>query len=846
MSKSHSNKPKTDKQSTTETFEHKQPLIQKSSLIKKKELKPEDLRWKCDPNIFEFDSTEELKPIEGILGQERALRAIRLGVDLRAPGYNIYIAGLSGTGKATTVKKMLETIGSNCPQLNDYAYVNNFKDPDRPILLMFICGKAKQFKQDLSHAINMLKERIPQTLESESYTNMKKKLLNDYHQKEQQLINAFNEKLGKEHFSLGQIKEGEFARPEIFPIIDEKPVPMYQLEEKIQEGKISKEDTEEIIKKYNEHQEELHSIIKKGLRISQEFQEKLAELERNSSEIVVDSLIANLKEKYNDLKIVDYLNQVEESILQNIQVFKGIKPEGAANPAGFQIDYFKEYEVNIILDNSETKECPVLVETSPTYINIFGTIEKLSDGSGGWYSDFTRIKAGSLLRANGGYLVLNVLHLFEEPGVWRTLKRVLMYRKLEIQDTHNVYLFAPSILKPEPINIDTKVILIGSQNIYSLLSQFEYDFKKIFKVKADFDYEIKRSDKVLIEYARVIKKLIKEEELCEFDRSAIAQLIEIAAKFAGQKNKLSTRFSKIADLAREANFWALDDGFKVVTEVHVQKAYKYAMDRHGLLEEKISDMIDEETLLIDTEGERVGQINGLAVYGADFYSFGRPTRITATVSLGNGSIINVEREAGMSGRHYNKGVLIISGYFRETFGQEIPLSFNANLVFEQSYGMVEGDSASCSEIFALLSVLANLPIKQSIAVTGSLNQKGDVQPIGGVNEKIEGFYDVCLSRGLNNKQGVIIPVQNVKELMLREDVIDAVKEGKFHIYAIEHVEEGIEILTGIKAGQKLKEGFEPGSVFDLVEKKIKDLYAKSKVSRITNNNRQLKIKKKKK
>jgi ATP-dependent Lon protease len=350
----------------------------------------------------------------------------------------------------------------------------------------------------------------------------------------------------------------------------------------------------------------------------------------------------------------------------------------------------------------------------------------------------------------------------------------------------------------------------------------------MFKVKADFDYEMKRSDKVLVEYARVIKKLIKEEHLKEFDKTAIAQLLEIAALFAGQQKKLTTRFSKIADIAREANFWANDDGFDIVNAAHVQKAYKNAKDRHGMLESKISEMYDDGTFLMDTTGERVGQINGLAVYAADFYSFGRPTRITATVSLGSGNIINVEREAGMSGRHYNKGVLIISGYFKETFGQDIPLTFNANLVFEQSYGTVDGDSASCAEIFALLSTLSGLPIKQSIAVTGSLNQKGDVQPIGGVNEKVEGFFQVCKSDGLTGTQGVVIPEQNVKELMLSEELIKAVKEKQFHIYPITRIEEGIEIITGVKAGKRTPKGYEKDSVFFMVENKLKEMYEKSR------------------
>ena len=792
-------------------------------------LKPEDLRWKCNPDIFKFTSTVDLEPIEGILGQERALKALKIGVGLHSPGYNIYIAGLSGTGKATTVKKMLEQISSDCPPLKDYAYVNNFKDEDRPCLLIFPSGKAREFKQSFSSAINILRKRIPQALENEAYLHRKKQIIELYSQKEQALLEPFNEKLKNDHFTLGQTKIGEAARPDIIPIINEKPVPIYQLDELVQQNKISNDEVKNIIKKYNDYQEELHSIFKKGLKISQQFQEQLLKLEKEAAQVVVKGVIENLREKFSQEKVSYYLDQVEDHILDNIQIFKGLKPEGETTDSGLPIDYFKTYEVNVILDTSEFKDCPVVEETSPTYVNIFGTIERINDGRGGWYSDFTRIKAGSLLRANGGYLIINVNHLFEEPGVWHTLKRVLTYNKLEIQDLPSYFMPSTSILKPEPIDIDAKIILIGSQDIYSLLANYEYDFKKIFKIKADFDYEIKRNDKVLVEYARVIKKMIKEENLCEFDKNAIAYLIELGAKYIGNKNKLTTKFSYIADLAREANFWAIDDGFNVVSAAHVQKALNSAKERHGLLEAKITEMYKQDMYLIDTAGERIGQINGLAVYGGDFYAFGRPTRITATVSLGSGTIINVEREAGMSGKQYNKGVLIISGYFRETFGQDLPLSFNANLVFEQSYGTVDGDSASCAEIFALLSTLANLPIKQSLAVTGSLNQKGDVQPIGGVNEKIEGFYDICKMKGLNGTQGVVIPVQNVEELMLREDVIDSVRKGEFHIYPITRVEEGIEILTGVKAGEKTLKGYEKGTVFYYVEEKIKDLYAKSKM-----------------
>lgn len=796
--------------------------------LKHKELKPEELRWKCDPNILEFESTEDLNPIEGIIGQERALKAIRMGVDLRSPGYNIYIAGLSGSGKATTVKQMLEKISADCPRLYDYAYVNNFRDPDQPLLIKFNKGQAREFKQDLSSAIEVLKQRIPITLESELYLSRKKNIVDEYNQKEQELMEAFDKELRAIGFSLGQIKVGEQIRPDIIPLIDNKPIPVFQLEELITQNKLTKEAAQKIILDYNAQQPKLQIVFKKGLKISQEFQEKMQQLEKESAEVIVLGIFEGLKEKYNSNSALEHLNIVEENIIDNVQIFKGIKSEGEMTQEGLMINYFREYDLNIILDNSETNECPVIIETNPTFTNLFGTIEKVSDGKGNWFSDFTNIKSGSMLRANGGYLVLNVMHLFEEPGVWKSLKRILTYNKLEIQESPHHFSMSSTSLKPEPIDINTKVILIGSQMIYAYLSEREYDFKKMFKVKADFDYEINRNNKVIAEYAQVIKKLIKQEKLKEFDKTAIAELLEISAILAGRQNKLTLRFSQIADIAREASFWAADDGFNIVSAAHVEKAYQLARERHGMLEDKVTEMFENKTFLIDTEGERVGQINALAVYNADFYSFGRPTRITATVSLGSGTIINVEREAGMSGRHYNKGVLIISGYFRETFGQDQPLSFNANLVFEQSYGMVDGDSASCTEIFALLSTLSGLPIKQSLAVTGSLNQKGDVQPIGGVNEKIEGFFDICKLNGLTGNQGVIIPIQNVKDLMLRQDVIDAVRKGVFHIYPITRVEEGIEILTGTKAGNKTAKGYEVDSVFYKVENKIRDLFAKSR------------------
>ncbi|MGE5411670.1 MAG: AAA family ATPase [Clostridiales bacterium] len=806
------------------------------------ELQPAELKLRVDPDFFDFESTRNITPIHEIIGQERALKALKVGVELWAPGYNIFITGLSGTGKATTVKQMLEVIRPKCPVLKDYAYVNNFEDNDKPCLLVFPAGEASKFKHDMNGIIQYLQSKIPQALEAETYKNKRKKLLAEFSEKEQKLMNNFEEKLKKENFSLGQIKVGESSRPEVFPLVDNQPIIIQQLDEQVKQGKINKEKAIEISTKYALYQEELQSVFKKGLKLSQDYQEKLQSLEKNAVNVIVKGAISGLKDKYKLEAVAKFLNHAEEHILNTLDLFKGVRPKTDENEEGLIADYYKEYEVNIVLDNSSTKECPIIIETTPSYNNIFGTIEKFSDGHGGWYADFTKIKAGALLKANGGYLVLNAMDAFQEPGVWKALKRVLMYGKLEIQDFVSYYQFSPTILKPEPIDCRTKIIFIGSQYLYSLLSEYEDDFKKIFKIKADFDYEMNRSETSLIEYAGVIKKLVENEKLMEFDKSAIASIIEYASRYAGQKGKLTTRFSFVADLMREANFWAKDNGENCVCAYHVHQAYNSGKERHGLFESKISEMISEGSIMIDTQGERVGQVNGLAVYGSDYFSFGKPTRITATVSLGNGNIINVERESGLSGNTHNKGVLIIGGYFRETFGQKFPLSFSASLVFEQGYGLIDGDSASTAEICILLSTLSGIPIKQSLAVTGSVNQKGDIQPIGGVNEKIEGFFDACRMFGLNKKQGVIIPEQNVKDLMLRDDVIEAVQNKQFHIYPVTRVEEAIEILTGMKAGKLLKNGYyETDTVFGNVEKKLKEMYVKlrpiaKKNNGIVNNN----------
>ncbi len=792
-------------------------------------LLPEQLKLTCNPDEFKFDSTTSLEPLHGIVGQEHAVKALKVGVDIKGPGYNIFITGLSGTGKLSSVRKILTEFVKTKQKLYDYVYVYNFRDEDHPTLLVFPTGKGKKFKFDLENTIKFLQENIPQILDTEPFLTKRKNLVQKFGEKQKKLMEDFQKKLEKDNLTLGEIKVGDVARPELLAVIDNQVYYIQQLDELVEQKKITKRKANTLVKKYTEHQDELQSVFKESLKLAQNFNSFLSKLETKAVTDLVNVTFEQLKNKYKQKKVKKYLERAADSIFKNLEVFKHNPAVNANQPDKHALEVLKNYQVNLILDNSRTKKTPVIIETSPTYTNLFGLIEKYTDGSGIWYSDYTQIKAGSLLRANGGYIILKAYDVISEPGVWQTLKRVLLYGRLEIQDAAGRFQISPSVIKPEPIEINCKVILIGNNYTYSLLSNYEDDFSKIFKIKSEFDYEMPRTEQTLLEYARVIKNLVVKEKLMELDNSALAKIIEFGARFAGEKNKLTTRFAYISDLVREANFWAKDVGDQILTGVHVKRAYQAAIERHSLYESKLKEMIKEETILIETDGVKVGQINGLAVYGGEFYSFGKPSKITATVSLGNGNIINVEREAGLSGSSHNKGILIIAGYFREKFGKNIPLSFTANLVFEQSYGMIDGDSASVAEICALISSISGIPIKQHFAITGSINQKGEIQPIGGVNEKIEGFFDVCKEKGLTGKQGVIIPVQNVKDLMLKDEVIDAVENNLFSIYSISTVDEAIELLTGIKAGKLLKTNkYQANTVFGEVEKQLCEFRKKLK------------------
>ena len=797
------------------------------------EVPVEKLRWRCDPNSLPYETTDSIPPCSEIIGQERALEAVRIGLDINSIGYNIFVTGLAGTGRFTTIKTALERLDVKGRIPNDICYVNNFKNSDMPHMLLLPAGQGITFKKEMEMLIETLKKKIPLIFENETYLNKKKELVEGFRNRQAEMFREFEKKVNRGGFALVQVQTGPYSRPGIFPVVEGNPVNIEQLEAMVEEDKFSREDLEKKKEKQAELTEELETIFKETRKSEKGIKEQLSELDNEVISPVIRDSISDIKEKFNHEKIPRYLDEVQEDILANLHRFREKEEPAAPSLPGLILpqpaEQFTEYQVNVLVDNSETKGAPIIVETTPNYRNLFGTIERVVDRAGIWKTDFTHIKAGSFLRANGGYLIFNALDALTEPWVWPALKRTLKNQIIEIQTYDPFYFFSTSAMKPEPIECNTKVIMIGDTRMYYLLFNLDDDFKKIFKIKADFDSVMNKDQGTIHQYATFIRRICDEEKLKPFDRTGIAAVVEYGVEIAGKQKKLSTRFHLIADILREANYWALKDESPVATEKHVDQAIEKKINRLNLFEEKLQEMIEDGTIMIDSEGLVVGQVNGLSVYDLGDYSFGKPSRITVKTSLGKAGIINIEREAEMSGPIHNKGVYILSGYLRDRYAQDKPITMSASICFEQSYSGVEGDSASSTELYALLSSLSGLPIRQDIAVTGSVNQKGEVQPIGGVNQKIEGFFDVCRAKELTGKQGVMIPHTNMDDLMLRKDVVRAVQEGKFHIYPVKTIDQGIEILTGVEAGERLEDGsFKAGTVNDLVDKKLRELGMKIK------------------
>ncbi|MGB6200702.1 MAG: AAA family ATPase [Candidatus Acidiferrales bacterium] len=797
-------------------------------------LPPDQLRWRCDPSRIPFETTADAPMIEGMIGQDRALRALKLGVELDARGYNMFVCGMAGTSRGGMIQRMIKELDPPRKMSLDRCYVNNFKIADRPRLLTLPPGQATAFRKDMQSGIEFLRRRIPQVFEGEPFQRQKNRIVERFTIREKELMDDFTRRIARDQFALGHMQVGAVALPEIFPVLEGQMVPIEDMPKLVNEGKLETAIAEDLERKYEVFRQDFTVVYRRTLTLSRELASELSYLEQEAASVLVDGVIEELKEKYSDAHVIEYLEEVRHNILDNLDPFKEHEGEESESTGSPQVDSalrlqvperdpFRVYSVNTLLAHDDLEASNVIFETTPTYANLFGTIQRAYDSRGGWTSDFMDLRAGSILRADGGYLIVYALDALGEAGVWRTLKRTLNHAKLDSQPLDLFFPFGASALKPEPIDINVKIILIGDPEMYELMYENDEDFKKIFKVRVEFDEEMGLNDTVIHQYGGRLRRLSEKENLLAFDRSAVAAMLEFGVRLAGRRNKVTARFSDLADLAREACYAARETGQKLVTAVHVRSAREARIERHNLIETKIREMIEQGTLLMDAEGMRVGQVNGLTVAEIGGYSFGRPIRITASAALGKSGLINIEREARMSGRLHDKGMQIIAGFLRSRFAQDKPLSLAASLCFEQSYSGVEGDSASSTEVYALLSALSGLPIRQEIAVTGSVNQQGDIQPIGGVNQKIEGFFDVCRVLGFTGKQGVIIPSENIEDLMLRDDTIDAVARGQFQILPVSTVEQGIEILTGVKAGARGADGsFEPDTVFALVDKRLRE------------------------
>jgi predicted ATP-dependent protease len=797
-------------------------------------LPPDQLRWRCDPARIPYETTADAPMIEGMIGQDRALRALKLGVQLDARGYNMFVCGMAGTSRGGMIARMIKELDPPRKLSLDRCYVNNFKIPDRPRLITLPPGQATSFRKDIQSGIEFLRRRIPQVFEGEPFQRQKNRIVERFTIREKELMDDFTRRIARDQFALGHMQVGAVALPEIFPVLEGQMVPIEDMPKLVNEGKLETAIAEDLERKYEVFRQEFTVVYRRTLTLSRELASELSYLEQEAASVLVDGVIEELKEKYPEAHVTEYLEEVRHNILDNLDPFKEREGEEVEHGGSPQIeglsrtqmperDPFRVYSVNTLLAHDDLEASNVIFETTPTYANLFGTIQRAYDSRGGWTSDFMDLRAGSILRADGGYLIIYALDALGEAGVWRTLKRTLNHAKLDSQPLDLFFPFGASALKPEPIDINVKIILIGDPEMYELLYENDEDFKKIFKVRVEFDEEMGLNDTVIHQYGGRLRRLSEKEGLLAFDRSAVAAMLEFGVRLAGRRNKVTARFADLADLAREAVYAARETAAPVVTAAHVRSAREARIERHNLIETKIREMIEQGTLLMDAEGLRIGQVNGLTVAEIGGYAFGRPIRITASASLGKSGLINIEREARMSGRLHDKGMQIIAGFLRSRFAQDKPLSLAASLCFEQSYSGVEGDSASSTEIYALLSALSGLPIRQEIAVTGSVNQQGDIQPIGGVNEKIEGFFDVCRVLGFTGKQGVIIPSENIEDLMLRDDTIDAVALGQFQILPVSTVEQGIEILTGVKAGTRGADGaFEPDTVFALVDKRLRE------------------------
>lgn len=797
--------------------------IQKGDFIMKKafELDHTMLKNICTPDNFLFQTTAELEPLEGIIGQERAVKALDFGLSVKMNGYNIYMSGPSGTGKTTYAKRSAEKLALTEPVPSDWCYVYNFQNPKKPLALAFEPGKGKIFKEDMAKLVSSINKELPKAFHSEDYEKQKLTILREFEQKESVFLDELKTLAAEYHFQVKSTDTGVCFTP----LLNNEPI------EEDTYNSLSIEEQDKIEADSRIIHEKAGSILRELQKLEKECDQKYDELDYRIGLSITRPHIQSLLTTYHNYDcVLSYLNAVQNDILENLEQF--INSEDTAQDALSSLlpilqkktddDITLKYRVNLIVDHSETKSAPVVTTFNPTYSNLMGDTE-YDNEFGNLTTDFMKIKSGILHQANGGYLIVQAQDILTTPNAWDALRRVIKTKEINMDSIRELSNNNVPILKPEPIPANIKVIMIGSEYFYELLSHHDEEFDKFFKIRADFDYEMPRTDENIFKIAQFIKGFVEREKTLEFDASAVCAVIEYSSRSVECQDKLSTRFNYLSEILGEAFTWAKLEGAPTVTSTHIYKAIREKEQRMMLYKEKLDEMLDNEVIMIDTTGSEIGQINGLAVLDMGNYAFGTPSRITATTYVGKSGIVNIEKEARMSGQTHDKGIQIINGFLGQTYAQKFPLSLSCRVCFEQNYNGIDGDSASSTELYCIISSLSELPIRQDLAVTGSVNQKGDIQAIGGVSHKIEGFFDLCKKRGLTGTQGVIIPFSNIKDLVLNEEVITAVKNGVFHIYPIRHINEGIELLMQYPAGEKDENGeFPSDTVHGKAHKKLSE------------------------
>lgn len=780
------------------------------------------LKNTCTPEDLPFQTTAEIQPLDGVIGQERAVKAFDFGLAVKMKGYNIYMAGPSGTGKTTYARSSTERLAETEEVPSDWCYVYNFQNPRSPQCLKFEAGKGRQFKEDMDELVQLFKTELQKAFRTEDYEAQKNDIIRSFDEKRDALMTDMSSTAAEFDFQVKTTSSGVY----FMPVVDGKAIAEEDydnLAEDVKDG---------IEKNSQQLQEKASSILRDIRELDKESKKQVDQLDYKIGMFAIGHHVNAVQEAYQQYeRAIAYINDVKEDVLENISQFfedeedtddslSALLPMLGKKPAE---DVTLKYKVNLIVDHSKTKGAPIVVTFNPTYNNLMGEVEYDSE-FGNLTTDFMKIKGGLLHKANGGYLIVQAQDILSTPQAWEALRRVIKTKEINMDSVREQLgaVVAPT-LKPEPIPAKIKVIMVGSSYYYELLSSYDEEFDKFFKIRADFDYEMPRNQDNVEKIAQFIKRFVEREKTMEFDAGAVCAIVEYSSRMAERQDKLSTRFNHLAEILCEAVTWAKLGGAKLVTAEYIRKTIFEKEQRLKLYEEKLDEMLDENVIMIDTTGSEIGQINGLAVLDMGSYAFGNPTRITATTYVGKSGIVNIEKEARLSGQTHDKGVQIITGFLGQTYAQEFPLSLSCRVCFEQNYNGIDGDSASSTELYCILSSLAELPIRQDLAVTGSVNQKGEIQAIGGVTHKIEGFFDLCKKRGLTGNQGVIIPVSNVRDLVLKDEVVDAVKDGVFHIYPIAHIDEGIELLTGVPAGERGRNGkFPADSVHGRVMKKLVD------------------------